>query len=88
MNTRYFSGNADTGGHPEGISPELVEPPLRGVMLPIALAKFRYTTLVLQPEIVMFTVAGLAAGSGGSGRGADDGGARRTSGAGARCLAR
>ena len=88
MNTRYFAGNADTGGHPEGISPELAEPPLRGVMLPTALAKFRYTTLVLQPEIVMFTVAGLAAGSGGSGRGSDDGGARRTSGAGARCLAR
>ena len=45
-------------------------------MLPIALAKFRYTTLVIQPEIVVFMVAGLAAGSGGSGRGADDGGAR------------
>jgi hypothetical protein len=28
-------------------------------MLLIALAKFRYTTLVLQPEIVMFTLPGL-----------------------------
>jgi hypothetical protein len=46
VNTAYFSGNADTAGHPEGISPELVESLLRGVMLPIALAKFRYTTLV------------------------------------------
>jgi len=83
-----LSGKAALADIPKGISPELVDPPLRSAMLPIALAEFRYTTLVLQPEIVMFAVAGLAAGSGRSRRGADDGGARPASGAGARCLAR